>query len=272
MRVAVCQMRSGDEVDANVAEARRLLEEAAAGGADLAVLPEFFPYLGPSSRLREIAETVPGGRVTDSLSATAREHEMWLVGGSVYELDGERLHNTAPLFDRAGDLVTRYRKIHLFDVQLDGEPPFRESANFTAGTELVTHPVEDVRAGLAICYDLRFPELFRGLMTLGAELIVLPAQFQHRTGVAHWEVLLRARAIEDQCFVAAAAQWGEFGPPQERRRSHGHSMIVGPWGDVLVEAPEEGSGVWFADVDVGTIRRVRTELPALEHRRLGLTC
>ena len=272
MRVAVCQMRSGDDVDANLGEAERLLQEAARGGADLAVLPELFPYVGARSALGEIAEPVPGGRVTDALSAAARRHEMWTLGGSVYERDGERLHNTAPLFDRAGDLVTRYRKIHLFDVQLDGEPPFRESATFTAGTELVTHPVEDVRAGLAVCYDLRFPELFRGLMTLGAELILLPAQFQHRTGVAHWEVLLRARAIEDQCFVAAAAQWGEFGPPEERRRSHGHSMIVGPWGNVLVEAPEDGSGVWFADVDAGTLRRVRTELPALEHRRLGMTC
>jgi predicted amidohydrolase len=272
MRVAVCQMRSGDDVDVNVAEAERLLGEAAREGADLAVLPELFPFLGSGPRLREIAEPVPGGRVIDSLAAAAREHGMWIQGGSLYELDGDRLHNTAPLFDRAGELVARYRKIHLFDVQLDGEPPFRESATFTAGTELVTHPIEDVRAGLAICYDLRFPELFRGLMALGAELILLPAQFQHRTGVAHWEVLLRARAIEDQCFVAAAAQWGEFGPPEERRRSHGHSMIVGPWGDVLVEAPQEGSGVWATEIDVAELRRVRTVLPALEHRRLGLMC
>jgi deaminated glutathione amidase len=272
MRVAVCQMRSGDDVGANVAEAERLLAEAGDGGADLAVLPELFAYLGPSSKLSEIAEPVPGGRVTDALSAAAREHGMWVLGGSVHERDDERVHNTAPLFDRAGDLVARYRKIHLFDVRLDDQPPFRESAIFTAGTEIVTHPVEDVRAGLAICYDLRFPELFRGLMALGAEVILLPAQFQHRTGVAHWEVLVRARAIEDQCYVAAAAQWGEFGPPEERRRSYGRSMVVGPWGDVLVEAPEEGSGVWFADVDIAELRRVRTTLPALEHRRLGITC
>jgi nitrilase len=157
-------------------------------------------------------------------------------------------------------------------VDLDGQPPFRESATFTPGTELVTHPVEDVRIGLSICYDLRFPELFRGLMALGTELLVLPAQFQHQTGVAHWEVLVRARAIENQCFVAAAAQWGEFGSPEEPRRSHGHSMIVGPWGDVLVEAPEEGSGVWIAELDLAELRRVRKALPALDHRRLGITC
>lgn len=272
MRVAVCQMRSTDDVAQNVAEAVRLLEEAANGGADLAVLPELFDHLGSTAEARAVAGPVPGGAASDALSAAARTHRMWVQGGSVHELDDERLYNTAPLFDREGELVARYRKIHLFDVDLEGEPPFHESATFSAGTELVTYPVEDIRVGLSICYDLRFPELFRGLMALGAELFLLPAQFQHRTGVAHWEVLLRTRAIEDQCFVAAAAQWGEFGPPEERRRSHGHSMIVGPWGEILAEAPEEGSEVWFADVDAAEVRRVRTALPALEHRRLGLTC
>ena len=272
MRVAVCQMRSGDEPASNIASAQSLLREAADGGADLAILPEFFPFLGPESRLPEVAESVPGGPATQMLAESAAGGDLWIAGGSVPERDGDRLFNTAPLFDRAGELVARYRKIHLFDVDLEGQPPFRESATFEAGTELVTHPTEDVRVGLAICYDLRFPELFRGLMTLGAELVVLPAQFQHQTGVAHWEVLLRARAIENQCFMAAAAQWGEFGSPEEPRRSYGRSMIVGPWGDVLVEAPDEGSGVWFADLDVADLRRVRKVLPALEHRRLGITC
>jgi predicted amidohydrolase len=202
----------------------------------------------------------------------ARERSMWVLGGSVHERDGERVFNTAPLFDRNGELVARYRKIHLFDVDLDGQPPFRESAVFGEGTELVTHDVEGVRVGLAICYDLRFPELFRGLVTLGTELIVVPAQFQHRTGVAHWEVLVRARAIEDQCYVAAAAQWGEFGPVEERRRSYGHSLVVSPWGEILAEAAEEGSEVRVADLDLAELRRVRGILPALEHRRLGLTC
>ena len=272
MRVAVCQMRSGDDVEANLAEARRLLIEAADGGADLAVLPELFAYLGPRSRVPEVAEELPDGPVAGALAAVASERSMWVLGGSVHERAGDRIFNTAPLFDRTGELVARYRKIHLFDVDLDGQPPFRESALFGEGTELVTHEVEDVRVGLSICYDLRFPELFRGLMALGAELLAIPAQFQHRTGVAHWEVLLRARAIEEQCFVAAAAQWGEFGPPEERRRSYGHSMVVGPWGDVLIEGPEEGSGVHVAEVDLAELRRVRSVLPALEHRRLGLSC
>jgi predicted amidohydrolase len=222
-----------------------------------------------------VAEPLPGGPVGDALAAVARDRSMWILGGSVHERDGDRIHNTAPLFDRSGELVARYRKIHLFDVAhvaLDGQPPFRESATFTPGTELVTHQVEDLRVGLAICYDLRFPELFRGLMTLGAELVALPAQFQHRTGSAHWDALVKARAIEEQSFVAAAAQWGAFGPAADGRRSYGHSIVVGPWGDVLVEAPEDGSGVWVAEVDPAELRRVRRTLPALEHRRLGLTC
>jgi predicted amidohydrolase len=272
MRVAVCQMRSGDDVSVNLTGAQALLEEASESGADIGVLPEFFDYLGPGSRIPGVGEALPGGSASAMLSRVARERQMWVLGGSIQERDGDRVYNTAPLFDRTGELVARYRKIHLFDVDLDGQPPFRESATFTPGTELVTHPVEDVRIGLSVCYDLRFPELFRGLMALGTELIALPAQFQHLTGLAHWEVLLRARAIENQCFVAAAAQWGEFGPPQESRRSYGHSMIVGPWGDILVHAPEEGSGVWTAELDLAELRRVRKVLPALEHRRLGLIC
>lgn len=272
MRVAVCQMRSGEDLGANLTEARRLLVEAADRGADLAVLPELFAHLGPRSRVPDVAEPLPGGPVAGALAEAARERSIWVLGGSLHERAGDRIFNTAPLFDRSGELVARYRKIHLFDVHLDGQPPFRESAVFTPGGELVTHEVEGVRVGLAICYDLRFPELFRGLMALGAELIGLPAQFQHRTGVAHWEVLVRARAIEEQCFVAAAAQWGEFGPPEERRRSYGRSLVVGPWGEVLAEAPEEGSGVHVADLDPAELRRVRSVLPALDHRRLGLTC
>jgi deaminated glutathione amidase len=259
-------------MEENLASARDLLVEAADGGADLAVLPELFAYLGPRGRISQIAEPLPGGSASEMLSRVARDRGIWVLGGSLPERDEDRIYNTSPLYDRVGELVARYRKIHLFDVDLEGQPPFRESATYAPGNELVTHPVEDVRVGLAICYDLRFPELFRGLMALGAEVFTLPSQFQYQTGVTHWEVLLRARAIENQCFVAAAAQWGTFGAPEEHRRSYGNSMIVGPWGETLVRAPEEGSGVWFADLDLAELRRVRKVLPVLEHRRLGLTC
>jgi predicted amidohydrolase len=271
MRVSVCQMRSGEDVAANVATAEGLLNLAADGGADLAALPEVFTYLGRSSGRAAAAEPVPGP-TTERLAVIARERQMWVLGGSVLESDGGRVFNTSVLFDRSGELVARYRKIHLYDVELPDQRPIRESDTFTAGEQLVTHATEQARLGLSICYDLRFPELYRGLMVLGAEVLCVPSQFQHTTGTAHWEVLLRARAIENQCFVVAPGQWGAFGREGSNRRSYGHSMIVDPWGRVLVEAPEEGDGVFGTDLDLTELHDIRTRLPALQHRRLGLTC
>jgi predicted amidohydrolase len=271
MRVALCQMRSGEDVEANLALAERLLGEAADGGADLAALPEVFSYLGSSAGRAAAAESVPGP-TTERLAEIARSRRMWVLGGSVIELDGDHRYATSVLHDRDGDLVATYRKIHLFDVDLPGQPPFRESETFTSGDQLVTHETDVGRIGLSICYDLRFPELYRGLMVMGAEVLFVPAQFQHATGTDHWEVLLRARAIENQCFVVAPGQWGTFGDPEKGRRSYGNSMAVDPWGRVLVRAPEEGDGVWFSDLDMTELRRIRQVLPALQHRRLGLTC
>ena len=263
-------MRSGDDVARNLATVETLIRDAAAQGAELVALPEYVGYLGRPSV--DVIAPLGEGRLERLLGELARELDVWIVGGTVAERDGDAVFDTTPLIAPDGEIVSRYRKIHLFDVELPGQPSFRESATFTPGHELVTHETPGGRVGLAICYDVRFPELFRGLMALGAELFAIPAQFQHRTGEAHWEVLVRARAIEDQCFVAAAAQWGEFGPPEERRRSHGRSMVVGPWGDVLADAPVEGSEVRVADVDLAELRRVRSILPALDHRRLGLSC
>ena len=271
MRVALCQMRSGEDVEENLRIAEKLVREAADGQADLAALPEMFTYLGPAAGRAAAAEPVPGP-TTERLAAIARERGMWVLGGSVIESDGEGVYATSVLLDREGELVARYRKIHLFDVDLPGQSPFRESSTFTPGDQLVTHDTDAGRVGLSICYDLRFPELYRGLMVMGAEVLFVPAQFQHETGKDHWEVLLRARAIENQCFVAAPGQWGTFGDPEKRRRSHGNSMIVDPWGRVLVRAPDEGDGVWLADLDMAELRRIRQVLPALQHRRLGLTC
>jgi deaminated glutathione amidase len=272
MRVGLCQMSSGDDVDANLSTAEALLHEAADGGADLAALPEVFVYLGPSAHRSEVAEPVPGGPVSARLGAVARDRSIWVLGGSVLEADDGRVYNTSPLFDRSGELVARYRKIHLFDVDLPGQPPFRESSTFASGDQLITHEVELTRVGLSICYDLRFPELYRGLMALGAEVVFVPAQFQYETGRDHWHVLMRARAIENQSFVVAPAQWGAWGPLEKNRRSFGHSIAVDPWGRVLAEAPEEGTGVCFADLDLTDLRRIREAMPALRHRRLGLTC
>ncbi len=271
MRVAVCQLRSGSDAVANLGAVEGSLREAAAGGADLAALPEYFAYLGDPRRRAELAEPVPG-RLTDRVGSLAGELGIWVLGGSVLEADDGRVYDTSVLFDRTGEVVARYRKIHLYDVDLPGQPPMRESATISAGEALVTHETEFARVGLSVCYDVRFPELYRGLMAMGAEVLFVPAQFQHETGKDHWHALLRARAIEEQCFVVAAAQCGTFGDPAKGRRSYGHSLVVDPWGRILAEGSEDAPGVWFADLDFAELRRIRQALPALQHRRLGSTC
>jgi deaminated glutathione amidase len=271
MRVAVCQMSSGADVAANLDAAVAQLEAAADGGADLAALPEYCTYLGSSAGRADAAEPVPGPS-TERFAVVARSREMWVLAGSVLERHEDRVFDTSVLIDRTGEVVARYRKIHLYDVDLPGQPPIRESAAITPGDQLVTYPTEFARVGLSICYDVRFPELFRGLMVLGTEVLFVPSQFQFETGKDHWHVLLRARAIEDQCFVVAPAQCGRFGDPAKGRRSFGHSLVVDPWGRVLVEGSEDDPGVWFSDLDFVELRRIRQALPALAHRRLGLTC
>ena len=272
MRVAVCQMNAGGgDVRENVATATRLLDEAGASGADLAALPELWPLYDTHTAMREIAAPVPGP-LTDPVGEVARARSMWVVGGSVPEAADDHVFNTSCLFDPTGEVVARYSKIHLFDVELPDQPPHRESTLFSPGDELVTHDSEFGRLGLSICYDLRFPELYRGLMTLGAEIVFAPSAFTEVTGRAHWEVLVRARAIEEQCFVVAPAQWGPWGPPADGRRTHGTSMVVDPWGEVLVKAPGEGNGVWTAEIDMRRLHEVRDALPALRNRRLGPVC
>lgn len=271
MRVAVCQMRSADDVDRNLALAERLLGEAADGGAELAALPEYLEYMGSSSMRPTVASPVPGP-VTERLGAIARGRSIWVLAGGVLEAADDRVHDTSVLMDPDGEIAATYRKIHLYDVDLPDQPPIRESDSITPGAELVTHRVGEARVGLSICYDVRFPELYRGLTAQGAQVLCVPSQFQHTTGRDHWHTLLRARAIENQCFVLAPGQWGPFGRPEEERRSYGHSLVVDPWGRVLVEAPEEGDGVWFADLDLDEQRVLRRSFPVLQHRRLSVTC
>ena len=268
MRAALCQMSAGEDIAANLLEAEALLASAAQGGADLACLPEAFTFRGPSRRDAEVAEPVPGS-TTERLADAARRHDMWVLAGSLFEADGADVYNTSLLFDRSGEQVARYRKIHLFDVELPGLPPLRESDAFTAGEEIVTAGTEFGRVGFSICYDLRFPELYRALMARGAEVLFIPSNFQHATGIDHWEVLVRARAIENQAFVLAAAQWGTWDDPAKGRRAHGESLAVDPWGRVLARGPGEGTEVVFADLEFSELRRVRSVLPALRHRRLG---
>jgi predicted amidohydrolase len=270
MRIALCQSNCGEDVTANEEQVFGLLEEAAAGGADLAALPEVWPRQGSAPQVREVAEPLDGPRVA-RLAEVARRHRMWIHGGSVIELDGDRVFDTSVLFDREGELVATYRKIHLFDADPPGAVPSRESLLYSAGDDVVTAETEFGRVGLSICYDVRFPELYRSLAVQGATILFVPAAFRHETGIDHWEVLLRARAIEDQAFVVAAAQWGSWGPPGKERRNFGHSLVAAPWGRLVAVAPD-GVGVTFAELDLSETARVREMLPALQHRRLNPSC
>ena len=265
MRAAAIQLNSTADVDRNLATAERLVEAAAAAGAELVVLPEKWSALGPGEVLLELAEPLDGPIVT-AARGWARRLGITLLAGSVGErIEGsERIANTSLLIAPDGEIEATYRKIHMFDVDVGGVS-YRESEHERAGEEIVVAPAAGTDLGMTICYDLRFPELFRILALRGARVITVPSAFTATTGRDHWEVLLRARAIEDQLFVVAANQSGTAPPSFS---SWGHSMIVDPWGRVL-DVLADGEGHAIADLDLDEIERVRAQVPSLASRRDG---
>jgi deaminated glutathione amidase len=267
-RAAVIQMCSGPDPAANLAAAGGLLEAAAAAGACLAVLPENFSFLGRSEADRVVHAEQPGdGPVQAFLASRARELGLWIVGGTLPLLEaGEpRPRAASILFDDAGRAVARYDKLHLFDVRLPGsEEGYRESAGTAPGTGAVLVQSPLGKLGLAVCYDVRFPEMFRSMVDEGLAAISLPAAFTVPTGRAHWEILVRARAVDNLAFVLAAAQWGEH---PGGRKTWGDSMIVDHWGEVLARR-REGVGIVVADLDPEAQREARRRFPVLAHRRL----
>lgn len=264
MRVGVVQLSSTLETERNLAVAAGLIEKAARAGARLVVLPEVFNRRGESARVREQAEGLDGRSLLWA-AEQARSRGLWLVAGSIAEEAASGCHNTCCLFSPEGERAAVYRKIHLFDVDIPGAVA-KESANVTAGDELVVAPVDGYPLGLTVCYDLRFPELYRRLTLLGARIITVPSAFTERTGRDHWEVLLRARAIENQVFVLAPNQFGSTpGTPT----SYGRSMIIDPWGTVLAQAGDSENLI-LADLDFERQQEVRSRLPSLQHRRPDL--
>ena len=250
----------------NLAEAEQLVEAAAGRGARLVALPELFVWRGPVSDEIAHAEPIPG-RTTDFLASVAQRLAIYLVAGSILERsDGEKCFNTCLMFAPDGALLARYRKIHLFDVSIDGQVSACESRTRQPGSEAVCVETDVGRVGLAVCYDLRFPELFRRLADAGAEVVVMPSAFTAPTGRAHWHALIRARAIENQCYFIAPNQ---YGPTQHGFDNFGHSLIVDPWGTILAEAGENEQAVVTASLTAARLDEVRKSLPSLRHRRLA---
>lgn len=273
VKAAVVQMVSGRDPVLNLEAAARLVAEAAQQGAQLVVLPENFAVYNPVD-LPSLAEVAgdPAGPFQSFLSRQAKQHGIWLVGGSIpvrpARPDNDpRVFSSCLVYRPDGELAARYDKLHLFDVDItDAQGRYRESERFRYGDSVVVFDTPFGRVGMAVCYDLRFPELFRALTERGAEIIVLPSAFTRLTGQAHWEILVRARAIENTCYLLAAGQGGRH---DARRETFGHSMIVDPWGVVLAGLGE-GEAVAVANLDARTLTNVRERLPSIEHRRLRI--
>jgi predicted amidohydrolase len=263
LRVACVQISSSPSKAETLERMEPLVGRAAATGADLVLLPEKWNGLGSHEILLDVAESLDGGETVDAMSGWARTHGITLVGGSIAERrEGrEKLSNTCVVFDPDGEIEAVYRKIHMFDVEVGGVV-YRESASEEPGDGPVSCEVEGWRLGLTVCYDLRFPELYRILAVEGAELVTVPAAFTLFTGKDHWELLLRARAVENQCYVVAANQWGVV----EGKASYGRSSIVDPWGVVLAQAPD-GDGVISAELERAHMERIRRSVPSLANRQ-----
>ena len=264
MKIAAVQMISGPDVAANLEAARGLIARAAGDGAQLVALPEYFPMIGAGDADRLAArEQIGDGPIQRFLRDCAQRYGIWLIGGSLPLVANARdkMRNSSFAFNPQGEVVAHYDKIHLFGFQ-KGEEHYDEAATIEAGSNAVAFDTPFGRVGLAICYDLRFPELFRRMAPV--DLIVIPSAFTETTGRAHWELLLRARAVENQCYVLAPAQGGTH---PTGRQTFGNSMIVDPWGDVLARL-DKGEGVAIAEMNAARIAEVRTMLPALSHRIL----
>lgn len=263
-------MSSGPQLSANLLEAERLITQAVEQGAQFVVLPENFALMGKVENDKlEFMESEGQGKLQDFLSSEARKHGIWLLGGTIpleSPISG-KAYAASLLFNDKGEQIARYNKIHLFDVQLpDADEQYHESATVAHGDQVIVTDTAFGRVGIAVCYDLRFPEQFRSMQEMGAEIILLPAAFTMRTGKAHWEVLLRARAVENLCYVVAAGQGGFH---INGRATYGHSMIVDPWGSIIRSCEGTSPGSAVAPLDLEQLRAVRKNFPVLMHRQLG---
>ncbi len=263
LRVTLVQVNAGRDVQANLGRLKQLLSRI--GTTDLIALPEVFAIRGSDDDFRNSAQNLTGP-IMNFMASIAHRHNAWVLAGSIVESNGgPTAYNTSVLMDRRGTVVASYRKIHLFEATLDSGEIVRECELWAPGAEPVMADLEGWRCGMAICYDLRFPELFRQYSAKGAHLLFLPSNFTQRTGKDHWEILLRARAIENQCYVVAPNQCGTN--PHTGVTSYGNSMVIGPWGEVLTRMEDEESAVTVT-LDIHDLENTRRSIPALAHRKL----
>lgn len=265
-KVAVCQMLVVDDKDANIEKAVHLMEKSGRSGADLVVLPEMFNCPYENEKFPLYAENRADSETLNAVSSAAREQGVYLVAGSIPERDDDKIYNTSFIINPQGEVIGSHRKLHLFDVDVPEGITFKESDTLTAGDKVTVRDTDLARIGVAICYDIRFPELSRLLALEGVELMVLPGAFNMTTGPVHWETLIRSRAIDNQFFLAAAS------PARDTSASYvayGHSMIVDPWGEVLAEAGS-GEEIIYADIQLNRIKEVRSQIPVLENRRMDI--
>ncbi len=269
-RIAAVQMTATQDLISNLAVCREAIAHAATEGAQIVTLPECFAFLGlVEGDKRAAAESLDGppGRILSTICEAASKTGTWVVGGGMPESvagDPLRTYNTLIVVNPQGQLTARYRKLHLFDVDIPGGAVLKESSNTAAGDSVVVTDIAGVQMGLSICYDVRFPELYRQLTVGGAEVLLVPAAFTAHTGKAHWHLLLRARAVENQAWVVAPAQTGQHNP---KRASFGHSVVIDPWGDIVAECAT-GPGVIYADIDGATVTSRRLQMPCLQHAKL----
>jgi len=269
MKITLIQLNTGGDKAANLKQIETLVEDAVAQDRpDLVALPEVITYLGENrENRRAAAETLPDGEGYRLLQGLASKHGIYLHGGSLIEkADGERLYNTTVAFGPDGTELARYRKIHLFDVTTPDGKEYRESNTFGRGENIVTYDADGISIGCSICYDLRFPELYQALAKKGAQVIMVPSAFTLMTGKDHWEVLLRARAIETQCYVIAPGQWGRYAEDASRV-SYGHSLVVDPWGHVIAQAHDK-VGFVTATLDMAYLDSIRAKIPVAQHKVL----
>jgi omega-amidase len=260
--VAVCQLKVTDNKTRNLKNAQKMVEDAAGGGADIVILPEMFNCPYDPSFFGRFSESYPG-ETAKLLSKLAALHTIYIIGGSIPEREGNTIYNTSYSFDRNGTLLGRHRKIHLFDVEVQGGIRFKESDTITAGSDVTVIETEFCRIGIAICYDMRFPELVRKMVLGGAKIIVVPAAFNMTTGPAHWHLLARTRALDNQVYFIAAS------PARNKEASYtayGHSLVADPWGNIIAEASVDEE-IIFSEIDLGFVDKIRRELPLLKHRR-----